>query len=195
MEIYETVRMLLHVAVQYAAIALIVILIVRLFTPPRGGLTSQSPLTKLNRLTDPLVNPIHSVLPPGTQPAVAVVLSIFLVLLAGYFLLSIVDDLLIGVFGFIGGLIGGRPIAALGSLLYGVVSLFTTLVIIRIIFSWLRIGYYGAGAVTRFIYGTTEPIMSVFRGLIPSIAGLDLSPIILFFLLSFVKNAIRQLLM
>lgn len=195
MEAFMTIRPLLHVVVQWAAIALIVVLIVRLFSPPRGRLASQSPMMKLNRLTDPLVVPIQSVLPPGTQPAVGVVLAIFLVILAAYFALSILDDVLIGIFGFLGGLAGGRPVAALGALLYGMVSLFTTLVIVRIIFSWIRIGYYGAGALTRFVYDTTEPILSIFRGLIPPIAGLDLSPIILFFLLSFLKSAIRQLLM
>ncbi len=192
---FAMIGSLLHLVVTYMAVALVVVLILRMFTPPRNQFGSQSPVTKLNRLTDPIVNPIHSMLPPGTQSSVAAILAIFLVILAAWFLLAIIDDLLFGVFGFIGGLMSGAPVAALGALLYGIVSLFTTLVIVRIVFSWLRIGYYGAGAVTRFVYNTTEPVMAVFRGLIPSIAGLDLSPILLFFLLSFVKNAIRGLLM
>ncbi len=195
MDSFSMIGTLLHTVVQFLAVALIIILVIRLFSPSRGGLGSRSPLTKLNRLTDPLVLPIQSALPPGTQPAVGVILAIFVILLVGFFFMSFVTDLLFGISHFVGGLIGGRPIAALGAVLYMIVSIFTTLVIVRIIFSWLRIGYYGAGVVTRFVFSTTEPIMSVFRGLIPSIGGLDLSPIILFILLGFVKSAVQQLLM
>ncbi len=195
MEGFAILRPLLHTAVQYLSVALVIILVIRLFSPPRGRYPSGSPMTRLNRFTDPIVLPIESMLPPGTSPAVAVVLAIFLVLMAGYFYLAIVDDLLIGVLGFLAGLLGGRPVAALGALLYAGVSLFTTIVIVRILFSWIRVGYYTGGALTRFIYDTTEPVLAIFRGLIPPIAGFDLSPILLFFLLSFVKNAIRGLLM
>ena len=40
-----------------------------------------------------------------------------------------------------------------------------------------------------------EPVMAPFRQIIPPIGMFDLSPIILIFLMSFVKNAIRSLLL
>ena len=44
------------------------------------------------------------------------------------------------------------------------------------------------------LYGLTEPIMAPFRNLIPQVGMFDLSPILLMFLLSFVKTAILGLL-
>jgi YggT family protein len=40
------------------------------------------------------------------------------------------------------------------------------------------------------IYELTEPVMGFFRRYIPPVGGLDLSPIILFFVLSILRNAI-----
>ncbi len=195
MEAFSIVRPLLHTTVQYVTIALILLLVVRLFMPPRTQLGTESLLSRLSRLTDPIVLPIHSMLPYGTSLAVAAILSIFAAMLVAYFFLGIVDDLLASLFGFLGGLMAGAPIQALGYLMYGAVSIFTTLVILRILFSWIRVGYNAGGKITRFVYDTTEPILAIFRGLLPSFGGIDFSPIVLFFLLGFVKNAIRSLLL
>ena len=186
---------LVHILVQYAALALIVLLVVRLLFPPsRFRYGTGSLVYRVGRLTDFLVLPIQAVLPPGTSPAVGAVLSIFVVIFVAYFALSLFDQLLFGVIGFLQSLSQGAVIAALGFLLSAAVSLFITLLVIRIIFSWVRVGYYGAGRVSRFVYDVTEPVLAIFRGIVPTFGGFDLSPILLFFLLYILKGAIHALL-
>ena len=41
----------------------------------------------------------------------------------------------------------------------------------------------------------TDPFLSLFRGVIPSIGGMDLSPMLGFFLLRFVANQLRRVAM
>ncbi|NNE09645.1 MAG: YggT family protein [Gemmatimonadetes bacterium] len=192
---FAMVMPILQTVVQYVAIAAVLLLVARLFIPTRAQFGTQSVWYRLSKITDPIVLPIHSMLPPGTQLSVAVIVAIFAVLLIAYFFLSLASDVLFGVFGFMTGITGGDPIYALGALLYGAVSVFTTLVVIRIILSWLRVGYYGGNAFIRFTFQVTEPILSIFRGIIPLIGGMDLSPILLFFLLGILKGAIRSVLM
>jgi YggT family protein len=69
------------------------------------------------------------------------------------------------------------------------------LIFVRIILSFLqavvRIDPYNP--VIRFIYEITEPIMAPFRRIIPPLGGMDFSPIVLFFVLQFVKSLVLQL--
>jgi YggT family protein len=44
--------------------------------------------------------------------------------------------------------------------------------------------------VIRILYDVTEPVMAPFRRLIPPIGGMDLSPILIFILLSVVQSQI-----
>ena len=176
----------------YGALALILLILFRIFVPPnRFRYGTGSVLYRIGRFTDFLVSPIYSVMPPGTHAAVPAILAIFAVILIGYFAAGVFDDVVIrGVGGFAVSLAGGNPIAAFGFLLYGLVSLYVILLVVRILFSWIRIAYYNAGRFTRFVYEITEPALSVFRSVLPPIGGLDLSPILLFFLLQFVKRGI-----
>ena len=60
------------------------------------------------------------------------------------------------------------------------------LLITRIIFSWLPHNRYHP--VINIIYNITEPILEPFRNMINPIGGIDLSPIIVFFLLRIVQS-------
>ncbi|MFH1278402.1 MAG: YggT family protein [Candidatus Eisenbacteria bacterium] len=188
-------RTLVHGAVQYGAFALIALLVIRIAVPPnRFRYGTGSLLFRLGRATDWLVLPIQSALPPGTSLAVGPILAIVAALLLSYFGLALIDDVLGSLAGFFAALSRGAVIPAIGFLAYGAVSVFVALLVLRIIFSWIRIGYNAGGRVTRFVYDVTEPALAIFRGIIPPLGMFDLSPIILFFLLQFLKNAIRSLL-
>ena len=62
------------------------------------------------------------------------------------------------------------------------------LLIIRIILSWLPHNRYHP--LINIIYAITEPILKPFRNMIDPIQGVDISPIIVFILLSFLRNLI-----
>jgi YggT family protein len=63
----------------------------------------------------------------------------------------------------------------------------------RIILSWTTMFWSPPSSLTplvRVIYDLTEPIMGFFRRFIPPIGGFDLSPIVIFILLSFVRSGL-----
>ncbi len=62
----------------------------------------------------------------------------------------------------------------------------------RIILSWFRFDPYHP--VSVFLYRVTEPILSFFRGLIPPVGMLDLSPIVAIVVLGIVQQMLYLLL-
>lgn len=75
-------------------------------------------------------------------------------------------------------------------------QLFTILIFVRIIFSWIRVSPYHPtwGPILRFVYQITDPIMEPVRRLIPPMGGLDLSPIIVLFGLNILRSVLIQVL-
>ncbi len=77
------------------------------------------------------------------------------------------------------------------SLLYNLVVLYILVIVARMILSWLPIDRDSpVAAVASFVYRITEPVMGPLRRAIPPVrignAMLDLSPLILLFVLQFV---------
>lgn len=73
-----------------------------------------------------------------------------------------------------------------------VIDLFLTiyvwLIIARAILSWVNPSPYHP--VVRFLYKATEPVLRPIRRILPPIYGLDLSPILVIFLIYFIKELI-----
>lgn len=77
--------------------------------------------------------------------------------------------------------------------LYGVINLvfniINILIIIRVIISWLA--PYSRNEFVDFIYRVTEPMLAPFRSLIPiKNLNIDLSPVILYFVLALIRKVI-----
>ncbi|MHC2994844.1 MAG: YggT family protein [Candidatus Atribacteria bacterium] len=71
--------------------------------------------------------------------------------------------------------------------------LYSYLILARIFLTWIPIDQYNP--VVQFIYKITEPILAPFRIILPlGNVGLDLSPIIVFFLLNLLRGAIINIL-
>jgi len=67
--------------------------------------------------------------------------------------------------------------------------IYSYMILARIILSWFSGSYYNP--VAKFIYKITEPILAPFRIILPlGNVGLDLSPIIVFFLLNLLHRSI-----
>lgn len=81
----------------------------------------------------------------------------------------------------------------LAKIIHWVFLLYTILLIVRIVGSWVpRIAYHPA---MRFVRFYTEPYLGLFRRLIPPIGGtLDLSPMLGFFALSILERIIMSFL-
>jgi YggT family protein len=70
---------------------------------------------------------------------------------------------------------------------------YTIILLIRIILSWTTMFWSppsGLTPVIRVVYDLTEPVMGVFRRVIPPIGGLDLSPIFIFIIISLIQSQI-----
>ena len=83
-------------------------------------------------------------------------------------------------------------------LLYTVVnvgfSLYTFLILIRCILSWLPLGR--GNALIRFIYEISEPVLSPFRRLMGGfMVGIDFSPVLAVMVLEFVRQLILKILL
>ena len=85
-------------------------------------------------------------------------------------------------------------------LLVRILSLYQFIIFAAIILSWLRafgvLPYSRPIAIIQdILYRLTEPVFRPVRSVIPSFGGLDLSPIIVFFGIEFIKILLRQILL
>ncbi len=71
-----------------------------------------------------------------------------------------------------------------------IIGLYEIAIIVRIVLSWIPHNPYNP-AVT-FLYKITEPVLKPVRRAIPSIGGIDISPIVVFIGLGFIKRALIQ---
>ena len=90
----------------------------------------------------------------------------------------------------------GQPWDAIGGILRNVLSLLFELygvaLFVRVLFSWIQVPY--SSKVVRFLWKITEPILGPIRRVLPTLGGLDLSPVIAFFLLRLLQQVVFTLL-
>ncbi|MBN2012472.1 YggT family protein [candidate division KSB1 bacterium] len=80
----------------------------------------------------------------------------------------------------------------LANLVNLVFNVYMLLIIIRVVLSWVPHDRYNQ--IIRFIYDSTEPALSRIREFIPPIAGLDLTPMILIFIIYIIKQIVISIL-
>lgn len=83
-------------------------------------------------------------------------------------------------------------------LIDNIIYLYSVVLIINIILSWLT-AFNVVNANNKFVYTIldasfklTDPLLNPIRKIMPNIAGLDFSPIILFLILGFLRNLLRE---
>lgn len=72
-------------------------------------------------------------------------------------------------------------------------AVYYVILLARIILSWATMVWSPPPSIApavRVIYDLTEPVMGLFRRYIPPLGGMDLSPIFIFLILSFIQRAI-----
>lgn len=78
------------------------------------------------------------------------------------------------------------------SLIY-ILRIYTWLIIIRVLLSWVAPNPYNM--VVQIIYVLTEPVMAPFRRIIPPIGFIDISPIILIFVIEFLRILLNRIIL
>jgi YggT family protein len=68
-----------------------------------------------------------------------------------------------------------------------IIGLYKMVLLVRIILTWIPHNPNNSAAI--FLYKITEPVLEPARRIIPSIGGIDISPIVIFFGLGFLQRA------
>lgn len=71
-------------------------------------------------------------------------------------------------------------------------TVYIYMVIARVLISWVP--HNPSQPVIRFLYDATEPLLSPCRRLIPSLGGIDFSPIIAVMLVELLRRVVLQIL-
>lgn len=143
----------------------------------------------VRRLSDGFVVPVRGGLRGfGVDPKFAPLVVILLVILLGFFILQLVGTIATTIAGILTSLQAGAPVAVLGFILYGLLSLYILLIMIRIIFSWGMVSY--TNRIMRFLVDVTEPLLAPLRRVIPPLGWLDISPIVAFLILWLFQAAV-----
>jgi YggT family protein len=130
------------------------------------------------RVTNPLVLPLRRLLPPAGRVDTASVVAVILVQLA----VTAVGYLLPGL-----GLPGpGAMLAdAIVRLLETTLGLYQLMIFVYVLMSWVNTGGYNP--LSRLLGQLCEPVLGPFRRALPSLGGLDISPIVVFFVIRFLQ--------
>jgi YggT family protein len=146
----------------------------------------------LRRSTEPVLAPVRAVLRGSRlDPRVAPFIAVILIIVAGYLVVLVVGSVLNTIAGIIHAVSSrqlGAPVAIIGYLLFGFLSLYTLAMFIRIIFSWVGMSY--ANRLMRFFFIITEPLLGPLRRTIPPMGMFDVSPIVAFIILWLCKAAV-----
>ncbi len=151
----------------------LLVLLLRLLMPWMGASFNNPIAQAILKLTSPLVVPVRRLLPPiGKVDTATVVIAFGL-----QYLTILVIVLILGYPPRIG------PIAltAAVSLVALTLRLFAFAILIRVVLSWVSPGAYNPAV--AILHALTEPVLRPFRRLIPSLGGLDLSPVFAIILL------------
>ena len=139
----------------------------------------------VGRLTDPVIHAVRRLLIGfRIEPRVAPFVAVVLILVFGYFTFMLAENILNTVAGIVYVLSrpwAGAPAAITGYVLFGFLGLYTLMIFLRILFSYLTTGYPNRWV--RLLYRSTEPLLAPLRRLIPMVGMFDVSPIVAFVIL------------
>ncbi len=80
----------------------------------------------------------------------------------------------------------GELLSSLAMLMGMIFKLVYFVLVVRMLLSWVNPDPYNQ--MVRIIYRVTEPILAPFRRIIPPMGMVDISPIVVFLLLSFIEK-------
>ena len=150
-----------------------------------SGADFYNPISQfIARATNPPLMMIRKIIPAGKRIDFSVIALALLVQVAG-----IVTVLMLA------GFMPPNPLTVLAWAALGVIGLvvntYLVAMIAMIVVSWVAPG--SNHPAIFLIYQITQPIMAPFRSLLPSMGGLDFSPILVFILINVIQIALRHM--
>ncbi len=142
----------------------------------------------LKKKTDGIVRPSANFLAGlGIDTKIAPLITIFAFCIFGYFFLELLFNVFFTIDGVTSSVIEGNLVRLIGFSLYGFLGIYSLLIVMRVVFSWFM---SWMNPLMRFLMRITDPILEPFRRVIPPIGVIDISPIILLFILWFLQRAV-----
>ena len=164
-------------AISVVIIAVIVLMIIRLITDAMDLNPFAWTSRTVRRLSDAFVIPVRGGLRQvGVEPKFAPLVVILLVILLGFFIAWLARTIAATILGVGQSVQHGALIAAVGYIIYGLLSVYLVLIAARVIFSWGRVSY--GNRVMRFLFNTTEPLLGPLRRMLPPLGWIDISPLV-----------------
>jgi YggT family protein len=189
MEIIPAIYLFIWYSVVAVIITVIALTLLRLILNYADVNPFSKPALMVRRYSDPLVDPVKRGLArSGLDPKIAPLGTILIAILLGYFALQLVGTFLGTISGVIYSVERGAIVSLIGFLLYGLLSLYSLLIFMRIVFSW---GASSVNRVLRFLIKVTEPVLGPFRRIIPPLGMFDISPIVVLLLISLFQTAVQ----
>jgi YggT family protein len=134
----------------------------------------------VRRATDPVLLPARAILRGfRLDPKVAPLIVVIMLVAVWLVLVQTVGSVLNTIAGVLYVVTSHRPNAAagiVGYLLFGLLGLFTVVILVRIIFSWIGASY--TNRLMRFTVKVTEPLLGPLRRVVPTVGNWDISPLI-----------------
>lgn len=141
---------------------------------------------------DPLIAPIERrVVAAGGNPASAPLWALAAVVVGGIILINVLDFIRGELFGLAFATQNG-PSGILRLIVSWAFDFLQIALLVRVVSSWLPVSPYSRWI--HWSYVVSEPILSPLRQVIPSIGMMDITPIIAYFLIGFIKSAVLHLL-
>jgi YggT family protein len=143
----------------------------------------------IRRLTEPLIRPVRrALLGFRVDPKYAPLVTILITIVLGWLSLQLLASIANTLAGILVSLDQRAMVAMLGYVLYGLLSFYSLLIFVRVIFSWVTVSY--SNRLMRFLVNATEPLLGPLRRSLPLLGGFDLSPIIAFFVVWILQAAV-----
>src|SRR6185369_13963968 len=170
-------------------IAAIVLMLIRLITDAMDLNPFAWTSRTVRRLTDGFVMPVRGGLRQfGMDPKFAPLVVIILVIVLGYFVAQLANTLGATIVGVWRSVTGGGLIAAIGYLIYGLLSIYLILIIARVVLSWGQFTY--RNRLMRFLINATEPLLGPLRRTLPPLGWIDISPLVATLIILFLRAAV-----
>jgi YggT family protein len=147
------------------------------------------PAMAVRRMSDRFINPLRGGLARfGVQLKYVPLIVILLAILFGWFAVSLAGSVLGTVAGVLVAAKAGAFTVAIGHLLYGLLSLYSLLIFIRIILSWGNVSY--SNRLMRFLVDVTEPLLAPLRRMVPRVGMFDISALVALIIIRLFQAAI-----
>lgn len=183
---------LVWLAVWYLVVSVIVGVILLILARVIVNYADMNPFSRtaltIRQFSDPLVNPVRRILMSyGLDQKIAPFVTILIAILIGWLLLELAGSLHFTLGGVVNSLQRGALVPLMGYLLFGVLAVYSLMIVARIILGW---GMSHGNRLMRFLVRLTEPVLGPFRRIIPPLGMFDISPIIVLLILQLFQRAI-----